>query len=196
MKNQTAKPSLTDRDKIIKSIRKDYKAWTDPVRHLFGQSTSKKDGYKLRRAALRQSLMDAGLGDLDTQLTKAVDGDQEIDAWLCRLASILLFKLAETDPPPLKWFPKELAMHASVKLQDLADAPPTRHQGTNPADYDSRDYFSITEVLKVCKEYKLKPTRNRVSKADCGCSLVAEGMGLSERAVIDAWSKRKHFGFD
>jgi len=195
MKSKRDKPSLTVRGEIIRGISKDYKNWKSSVHLLMGSSISKKDGYKLKRLALRDRFLSDPNLDFDALLNVA-ENDPEVDSMLAHMASILLYKLAETDPPPLKWFPKELAMHASVKLLDLVNVPPSRHRGTNPADYDSRDYFSITEVLKVCKEHKLKPTRNRASKADCGCSLVAEGMGLNERAVLDAWRMRKQFGFE
>jgi hypothetical protein len=161
---------------------------------LFGEPGAKQDGYKLRRTALLQSLVDAGLGDLDDRLTKAVDGDKELEAVLCRLASILLYKLAETDPPPLKWFPKELAMLASAKLGELADAPPPRHKGTNAADFASRDFFIIKSVQFACKELNIKPTRNDVTARDSGCSIVAEAKGLEEGAVEDVWRKRGRFG--
>jgi hypothetical protein len=193
------------RDKVIKQIRKDEKAWTSPVHILMRASVGKRDGYKLRRTALLQSLLDAALagrGNLDALLTQAVDGDKEIDAVLCRLASILLFKLAETDPAPLKWFPKELAMHASVKLEDLADAPPPRHKGTNEADNASLNYFIITKVLYACKELNIKPTRNQGTRfggraaaaRDSGCYIVAKALDRNERAIEEVWAKRGRFG--
>jgi hypothetical protein len=86
------------RDKTIRKIRKDYKAWTNSLRLLMGQGVGKKDGYKLTRAALMDSILDTGLGDLDDLLTQAADGDAETEAVLCQMASILLYKLAETSP--------------------------------------------------------------------------------------------------
>lgn len=186
------------RDKVIKQIRKDYKAWTDPLHHLMGQTVGKKDGYRLTRAALTDSVLNGGLGDLDTLLTKAVDGDPGIDAVLCNWASILLYKLAETKPPPIEWFPKELAMLASAKLHDLANTP-SRHRGTNTADFASRDYFIIKRVLYACKELGIKPTRNKsTGHRDSGCSIVAEALkvalNLEERVANEVWGKRSRFG--
>ena len=150
------------RDKVIKQIRKDYKDWTSSVRLLMGVGVGKRDGYKLTRKALMDSAVDsviAGDNDFDSLLI-AAETDPEVEAVLCRMASNLLFKLAETDPPPLKWFPKELAMLASTKLLDKAMEPPPRHKGTNSADFASRDHFIIKSVLYACKELDLKPTRS------------------------------------
>jgi hypothetical protein len=182
------------RDKVIKQIRKDEKAWTSPVHLLMGSSVVKKEGYRLTRAALEKSVLDAGLGDLDGLLTKAADGDSEIDAILCHWASILLYKLAETKPPALEWFPKELAMLASAKLGELADAPPPRHKGTNEADNASLNYFIITKVLYACKELNIKPTRNRATARDSGCYIVAKALDRNERAIEEVWAKRGRFG--
>ena len=148
------------RDKVIKQIRKDYKDWTSSVRLLMGVGVGKWQGYLLTRSALMDSVLGSS-DDFDSLLTKALDGDHELEAVLCRIASNLLYKLAETDPPPLKWFPKELAMLASTKLLDLAMEPPPRHKGTNSADLASRDWFIIKSVIYACKELDLKPTRNR-----------------------------------
>ncbi len=179
------------RDKTIKRIRKDYNAWTDPLYLLMRQGVGKKDGYKLTRVALMDSILDDSLGDLDALLTQAVDGNPEIDAVLCRLASILLYKLAETEPPPLTWFPKELAMLASSKLLNVADAPPRRHRGTNSADKASRDYFITVSVMKACRELDLEPTRSvATGYRDSGCSIVAEALNLKESAVNKVWGKR------
>jgi hypothetical protein len=183
------------RDEVIEQICKDYKTWTSPIHLLMGTSVGKKDGYKLTRMALMDSVLQDDLGNLDALLTKAVDGDPEIDAVLCRITSILLHKLAETEPPPLKWFPKELAMLASSKLLAVATARPARHRGTNAADYASRDFFLIKSVQFACNALKLDATRNEATKAyDSGCSIVAEAMGLKEGAVDEVWTKRSRFG--
>ena len=113
---------------------------------------------------------------------------------LCRLASNLLYKLAETDPPPLKWFPRELAMLASTRLLERANAPPPRHKGTNPADMASRDWFIIKSGLYACKELNLKPTRNRATARDLGCSIVAELWTFQREPVDEVWAKRSRFG--
>jgi hypothetical protein len=125
-----------------------------------GEGVGKKEGYKLRRAGLMNGMLDAGLQDLDALLTKAVDGDKEIEAVLFYCASILLLKLAETSPPPLLWFPKELAMLASSKLLELANMPPERHRGTNSADLASLDCFIIKMLIEGRQDYGILPTKN------------------------------------
>jgi hypothetical protein len=181
------------RDEIIRKIQRDFKAWTSSLHLLMGQSVDKKDGYKLTRQALMNGVLDA---DLEGLLDRAVDGDAETEAVLCQMASILLYKLAETSLPPLKWFPKELAMLASSKLQVLANTPPSRHRGTNSVDTASRDYKIIEKVIEACKDLDLKPTRNvATGYRDSGCSIVAEALNLEESAVNEVWRKRKQFGF-
>ena len=191
------------RDEVIKQIRKDYKDWTSSVRLLMGVGVSKWEGHLLTRSALMDSVLN-GSDDFDGLLTKAIDGDKELEAVLCRIASILLYRLAETDPPPLKWFPKELAILASTRLLELANERPPRHKGTNSADFASRDWFIIKSVLYACKELDLEPTRNEETKTehDSGCSIVAEAIGylvkgkkkLDEGGVDEVWGKRGRFG--
>jgi hypothetical protein len=186
---------------IIRKIRRDYERWTSPVSVLFGESVGKEEGYMLTRVVTKGRMEDGSLGDLDAQLTRAVDADKDVEAWLCHQASVLLYKLAETEP--LDWFPKELAMLASVKLQDLATAPPPRHKGRNSADTLSRDYFLTREVLEVCKEYGLRPTRGETARFgdpghESACSYLARALrkelNLGEHALNDIWRKRARFG--
>jgi hypothetical protein len=115
--------SIKDRDRFLRKVRRDYKAWIDPTHLIMGEGVGKKYGYKLTRQALMDSILANGQ-DLDALLTKAVDGDEETEAVLFYWASILLYELAETSPSPLPWFPKELAMLASSKLLELANKAP------------------------------------------------------------------------
>jgi AcrR family transcriptional regulator len=186
--------SIKDRDKFIRKVKRDDKAWIDPVHLIMGQGVGKKYGYKIPRMALMQSVLDDGLDNLDDLLTKAVDGDKETEAVLCQMASVLLYKLAETSPPPLKWFPKELAMLAASKMQDIADKEPERHRGTNSADFASRDAFIIKKVIEGRQDYGLEPTRKITTAGDSGCSLVAQALHLEERLVEEVWKKRNQFG--
>jgi hypothetical protein len=181
------------RDAVIKKIHRDWNLRKSAIRRLMGNSMEDEDGYRLTRAALADKLWEA---DLDDLLINADDGDTEVDAVLCQWASRLLFRLAETDPPPLKWFPKELAIFASVKLSDLGNTEPPRHKGTNSADYATRDFFILCKVLEACKALDLKPTRNTATgHRDSGCSIVAEALELEESAVNKIWRNRKRFGW-
>jgi hypothetical protein len=173
---------MMERDEIIRKIRRDYKAWTHP------------EGYMLRRVVTRKRVQDGSLGDLDAQLTRAIDGDKDVEAELCEQASDLLYELAETKP--VDWFPKELAMLASVKLHELAIAPPPRHKGRDTADTLSRNLFIIRKVREVCEEHDYKPTRNAATGwRDSACSLVAEALHLEESLVNRVWkNRRRQFG--
>jgi hypothetical protein len=188
---------MEQRDQTIQEIRSLAKNWINPggARLLMGRGVHKQKGFKLRREALFEHLLDTG-PNWDALLTQAVDGNRDIDALLCRLEAKILFKLAETKPPPLKWFPKELAMHAADKLFDLSDMSEPRHRGTNRDDTATRDFFVIKMVIKACKDLGLKPTRNEATRdRDSGCSIVAEALNLKESAIKGIWRKRKQFGF-
>ena len=107
-----------------------------------------------------------------------MDGNHDVDAILSGLASNLLYKLAETEPPPLKWFPKELAIHAAHKLAGLALAEP-RHAGTNQDDFASRDYRILTAYLPLaCKELVSSQRETWRPTVTSGCSIVAEALNL------------------
>ena len=85
-------------------------------------------------------------------------------------------------------------MLASVKLLELADRPPARHQGTNSADYASRDHFMIKKVTEACQDYGINPTRNdETGYRDSGCSIVAEALHFEEKLVHEVWRKRNQF---
>ena len=100
-----------------------------------------------------------------------------------------------SQPPPLKWFPKELAIHAAHKLLVLATTPEPRHRGTNRDDTAVRDYLIIGYVKMVCQRHGLNPTRNvATSRRRSSCSVVAKALNLKESGVNKIWGKRVQFG--
>jgi hypothetical protein len=189
------KPTLEDRERLIRRIGKSYRNLTDPFHLLMGASIQKSEGWMVRRIALKDALKNAGV-TLDEMLTQAMDGNADIDGILSGFAGEALWRLTKVRPYPLKVLPKALAMHAASKLIDLANKAPDRHRGTNVDDLATRDYFLLTQIRYACRERSIKPTKTGSKKVgrDSGCSIVAEATGLTESAVDEVWAKRKRFG--
>jgi hypothetical protein len=109
--------------------------------------------------------------------------------WL--VAHQLLWRMAEFltkigDPLP-HWLQRYIVGSAR-------DRRPTgrRKRGRDPLSNLFRDIVIAQAVAMVTQAYRLRPTRNAATTAECGCSIVrtalaAEGSHMSEATVTSIW---------
>jgi hypothetical protein len=115
---------------------------------------------------------------------RAAAADVDADAALCLIAARLI--------RPVRSLPPLLAAHIRKVLFDRAYSRPPRRAGNDPHAKTDRDICVILVVKMVCDLLGLQATRNDATiEKECGCSIVADALGMKERGVSDIWEKRK-----
>jgi hypothetical protein len=126
------------------------------------------------------------LGKLDDPalLKLARDGDWEADALLRLRMQNELFHLDHLGKLPKRLFP----ILSELLLSDTVPSP--RGPGRCAAENSRRD-FLIALAIEHLKVDGFDPTSSPASKNTSACSIVAQVLGLNERAVVKVWGKKK-----
>jgi len=83
-----------------------------------------------------------------------------------------------------------LPKHVRQEIAEALLKGPSRKRGRKKVDNFHRDLALATAVFKVSEKFGFRPTRNRVSKSQSACSIVAEAcrrlgyVHLTEEAPI------------
>jgi hypothetical protein len=156
-------------------------SWQKQAQLLFGALSPKEVGEGLIFDDPPRGYSEEKAGPL---FERAAAGDLDADAALCFIAATLI--------RPVQSLPPLLAAHVRKVLFERAQSRPPRRAGNDPYAKTDRDMCVILVVKMVCDLLDLQATRNDATiEKECGCSIVADALGMKERAVRDIWEKRK-----